>query len=145
MKRTRNDEFEFPYSFADMITKYRDILFSILIRSDYKKVQNFEQTSKDAKEFVEKKFIWKILFKRDYYMTYKKFKLHTEYYTNTITFFSQNKNSNIWKRYYELMKVPLERFNQYSVQSKNYFTPNSNFSIYLPKYYTEYPLIAALN
>lgn len=137
MKRTRDKDFEFPYPFEKMLTTYRDVLYSILIRSNYKKIQSFEKSSKDAKKFVKKRFIWKMLFKRDYYMAYKKFKLHSEYYTNTITFFSQNKESDIWKRYYELMKIPLERFNQYSVISKNSFKSNGEFDVYLPKDYKD--------
>jgi len=129
--------FEFPYPFEQMLTTYKDVLYSILIKSNYKKIQAFEKSSQDAKNFVKKRFVWKMLFERDYYMAYKKFELHPEYYTNTITFFSQNKESSIWKRYYELMKIPLERFNQFSVISKNFFKVNGEFNVYLPKDYQD--------
>lgn len=122
MKRDRDEEI--------IINKLNpDELFSILIVSDYQTVSKFEITSKKNYNLIKDRFVWKILFERDYKVTFDIINKRTAEFGIKLNAISQNTDHNMWKRFYELMLLPLEYYTTLLNQS-NTFILDDSYTIY---------------
>jgi hypothetical protein len=105
-----------------------DILYKLLINADYKFVRDLEKTSKYYKDFISNNKIWKKLFERDYPATSKLFNQKYNEYLIELNYASLN-DSDPWKRYYELMKLDLEKYNWY-IRRSNPFVIDEEAEFY---------------
>ena len=123
MKRDREEE-------EIIINKLNpDELFSILIVSDYQTVSKFEITSKKNYNLIKNRFVWKILFERDYKVTFDIINKRTVEFGIKLNAISQNTDHDMWKRFYELMLLPLEYYTTLLKQS-NTFMLDDSYTIY---------------
>lgn len=123
MKRDREEE-------EIIINKLNpDELFSILIVSDYQTVSKFEITSKKNYNLIKDRFVWKILFERDYKVTFDIINKRTAEFGIKLNAISQNTDHDMWKRFYELMLLPLEYYTTLLKQS-NTFILDDSYTIY---------------
>ena len=106
-----------------------DELFSILILSDYQTVSKFEITSKRNYNLIKERFVWKIIFERDYKVTFDIINKRKSEFGIKLNAISQNTNHDMWKRFYELMLLPLEYYNTLLKQS-NTFILDDSYTIY---------------
>jgi hypothetical protein len=123
MKRDREEE-------EIIINKLNpDELFSILIVSDYQTVSKFEITSKRNYNLIKDRFVWKFIFERDYKVTFDIINKRKSEFGIKLNAISQNTNHDMWKRFYELMLLPLEYYNTLLKQS-NTFILDDSYTIY---------------
>ena len=123
MKRDREEE-------EIIINKLNpDEIFSILIVSDYQTVSKFEITSKKNYDLIKNRFVWKIIFERDYKVTFDIINKRKSEFGIKLNAISQNTNHDMWKRFYELMLLPLEYYNTLLKQS-NTFMLDDSYTIY---------------
>jgi hypothetical protein len=123
MKRDREEE-------EIIINKLNpDELFSILILSDYQTVLNFEKASKKNYNLIKDRFVWKFIFERDYKVTFDIINKRKSEFGIKLNAISQNTDHDLWKRFYELMLLPLEYYNTLLKQS-NTFILDDSYTIY---------------
>lgn len=94
-------------------------LLLILEQMDYRTVSAFEQASKRAREFVQGRQIWRMLFKRDYLEIFHNaggnnmsddIKEKIDGYT---VFDRKRREETYWKRYYEFLKKSDESLREF--------------------------------
>lgn len=124
MKRVLEDELN-----IDLSNVRPDELFSVLIKLDHVTIKNMQKSNKGLKEFIIKRNVWMIIFQRDYPLAYQMFEKNINEFTIKINAISKTRDSDIWKRYYELMVLPLERYNLQTNQTRQF---EGSAEIYLP-------------